>query len=330
VKKLHSALSKANEEKRRLVVPLLGFPGLQLTNSTIKLAQQNYGEHYKVLKEIADTFKPDAIFPLMDLSVEANAIGRYTLFPKEEFAKKDLDTIKNINIAYDTRLIGYVETIKLMREELPANILRGAYVTGPYTLAGLLLSADEAALATKVNTDYLHEICGIVTKIIQDYVSLLINAGAVIICILEPSAVMLGPQQFVEFSGNYVKSLCSEYKNTDVSFIYHICGNTNHIIKHMAQSGVDALSLDSPEAGIDLFEIMQNVKEDMIIIGNISPIGKMLFGTRSSVETEVKNLLNKMTGFPNFILSTGCDLPQETPLENIHAFMNTGRNYRMM
>ncbi len=81
-RKLFSALSKVNNENRRLVVPLLGFPGLKLTRSTIKVAQQNYGEHFNVIKAIADTFKPDTVFPLMDLSVEANALGRYTLFPK--------------------------------------------------------------------------------------------------------------------------------------------------------------------------------------------------------------------------------------------------------
>jgi uroporphyrinogen decarboxylase len=36
----------------RLVAPLLGFPGVELIGSNIKIAQQNYGEHYKVLKKL--------------------------------------------------------------------------------------------------------------------------------------------------------------------------------------------------------------------------------------------------------------------------------------
>ena len=73
------AVRKAYNEKRRLVVPLIGFPGLNITGCTIKLAQQNFGEHFKALKAIAETFKPDLIFPLMDLSVEANALEVYCL-----------------------------------------------------------------------------------------------------------------------------------------------------------------------------------------------------------------------------------------------------------
>ncbi len=79
---LLAAVDGALKENRPLVEPLVGFPGIILTGGTIKLAQQNFGEHYKVLKAISETSQPDAVFPLMDLSVEANALGRYQSFPK--------------------------------------------------------------------------------------------------------------------------------------------------------------------------------------------------------------------------------------------------------
>ena len=179
---LLESVRKAYNEKRRLVVPLMGFPGLNITESTIKLAQQNYGEHFKVIKALAEEFKPDAVFPLMDLSVEANALGRYTVFPKEEsavvvhdkFTVSDLNKIGKINIAHDTRLNGYLETVKLMSVGLHSSVTRGAYVTGPYTLAALLMGADKAAMATIMDPDDLHKICLVTTKKILDYVRLLI------------------------------------------------------------------------------------------------------------------------------------------------------------
>ena len=154
-KLLLEAVKQANIEKRRLVVPLVGFPGLNLTNSTIKLAQQNFGQQYKVVKALSELYSPDAIFPLMDLSVEANALGRYTLFPKEDsatvvkdhFSIEELNNISEINIAHDTRMLGYIETMKLMSIGLPSSVLRGAYVTGPYTLAALTMGAEEAAIS---------------------------------------------------------------------------------------------------------------------------------------------------------------------------------------
>ena len=328
---------KAQNENRRSVIPLIGFPGLNITGSTVKLAQQNYGEHFKVLKAIAKTYKPDGIFPLMDLSVEANALGRYTIFPEQESAKvirdvfdtENLNSAKEINIAFDTRLLGYVETLKLMRIGLPSNILRGAYVTGPYTLSALLMGADDAAMATVMDTEKLHIICQFMTEKILEYVRLLIASGAQMICILEPSAVMLGPEQFEQFSGKYVNQIVESCKFSSVSTIYHICGNTMHLVKKMAETGVDAISLDSPETGVDLPAVAKLISSDVMIIGNINPVGVIFNGNPEDVENDVLHLLKNMEPYSNFVLSTGCDLPQEVPKENIHAFMETGRKFKI-
>lgn len=329
-------IKQAASEKRRLVVPLVGFPGLNITNCTIKLAQQNFGEHFEVIRALVDRFKPDLIFPLMDLSVEANALGRYTLFPKEDsatvpkdsFKIEDLNRLQKTNITFDTRLLGYIETVKLMNIGLPSTVLKGAYVIGPYSLAALIMGADEAAMATIIDPDGLTALCQFTTEKIQEYVRLLISAGAQVICILEPSAVMLGPNQFEQFSSQFVYHILNSYKYTGIATVYHTCGNTMHLVEKMIKSGVDAVSLDSPEAGVDLPEVARRHSQDVAIVGNINPTGAMLKATPEIVATEVQTLLEAMNPFPNFILSTGCDLPQETPLENIQAFMNTGRKFK--
>lgn len=329
-------MSRAQHENCRLVVPLMGFPGLNITNCTIKLAQQNYGEHFRVMRAIAETYEPDMIFPLMDLSVEVNALGRYTIFPKAEsatvvkdqFSFDELTRGEQTNIAFDTRLLGYVETLKLMSIGLPSSMLKGAYVTGPYSLAALLMGTDDAAMATVLQPDDLHELCQFTTEKIQEYVRLLIAAGAQAICVLEPSAVMLGPDQFSAFSAKYVRHIIESCKYTGVATIYHTCGNTMHLVDKMVETGVDAVSLDSPDVGVDLPTVAQSVSPDVVIMGNICPTGTLINGTPAEVAAEVTDLLDRMADYPNFVLSTGCDLPQETPHENIMAFMQAGRQYR--
>jgi uroporphyrinogen decarboxylase len=250
----------------------------------------------------------------------------YTLFPRENPAavpkgKFDIEEIKElreINISFDTRVNGYVETMKLMSIGFSKRILKGAYVTGPYTLASLILGAMEAVIATKLQPENLHKLCDLTTEKILEYISLLISAGAEIICILEPSASMLGPKQFQEFSISYIKHIISSCKYSDVSIIYHGCGNTMHVIEDIATSGVDGMSLDSKEEGVNLKEAAQKAPENVV----------MMFGTKQDVQKEVMDIMENMKKYPNFILSTGCDLPQETPHENIEIFMRTGREYR--
>lgn len=333
--KLDILLDEAYRNNKRLVAPLIGFPGVNMVGTTIKIAQQNYGEHFKVIKEIAVEFNPDIIFPLMDLSVEANATGRYTIFPKndsatvpkDKFNLSEIEIMKKVDISKDARLLGYVETVRLMRKNLPQKMVIGAYVTGPYTLSALIMGADEAAMATIVEKEKLRKLLEFSLSVILKYIEMLISVGAELICILEPTAVMLGPEQFEKFSSNYIREIVKYCRENEVSTVYHTCGNTMHLIKKMEESGVNGLSLDSEEVGVNLQEVAKLVRSDTAIMGNISPVHTMLKGTPEEVEKEVFELMSKMNSCKNYILSTGCDLPQETPIENIHAFMNAGRRF---
>lgn len=40
----------------------------------------------------------------------------------------------------------------------------------------------------------------------------------------------------------------------------------------------------------------------------------------SQVAAQVAELLQRTAGYPNFVLSTGCDVPPGVPMENITAF----------
>lgn len=334
MKLLAELAEAAYKEGRRLVVPLLGFPGVQLTGTSIKLAQQNYQVHFKTLKALVATFSPDMIFPLMDLSVEANALGRLTHFPvsdsasvpRDRFHFEELDKLRDIDLSSDGRVHVYVETVKLMRIGLPGSVLRGAYVIGPYTLTSLIVGAEEAAVMAVEGAADLHRLSEFAAAKIQEYAKLLIAAGAEVVCVLEPSAVMLGPRQFEEFSGAYVAGIRRVCAVNGSRTIYHICGNSMHLIEKIAASGVDGISLDSSEVGVDLIAAVRRIPGHVVVLGNVNPVKTMLLGGPENVRRDVRTLLSEMRPFPNFILSTGCDLPQQTPLENIHAFMEEGRS----
>lgn len=323
-------------ENKRLVAPLLGFPGVKLAGSSIKLAQQNHREHFKVVDSLVDKFKPDIQFVLMDLSVEANALGLNTIFPpnesatvlkkNKEFNLDDLCLLRNIEFDSDGRLLSYVKTIELMKREFSSNVKVGAYVSGPYTLAGLIVGAQEAGLMAAREPDKLEKICIFTTECIVKYTRLLLSAGADAICVLEPSGVMLGPSHFRKFSSVNVKEIAEICHRENVDCIYHVCGNSMHLIEEMTESRIDGLSLDSKDNNVNLLEVANRVPKNVVIIGNMSPTKTIVYGSPGEVKKEVSDLLELMKEFPNYVLSTGCDLPFETPLENISAFMETGRN----
>jgi uroporphyrinogen decarboxylase len=324
-------------KNKRLVAPLLGFPGVKLAHSSIKLAQQNHREHFKVVNSLVDEFRPDIQFVLMDLSVEANALGLNTIFPpnesatvlkkNKEFSLDDLSLLRNIEFDSDGRLLSYVRTVELMKREFPSDVRVGAYVSGPYTLAGLIVGAQEAGLMAAREPEKLEKICIFTNECVIKYTKLLLSAGADAICVLEPSGVMLGPPHFRRFSALNVKEIGEICNRENVDCVYHVCGNSMHLIDEMVESGVDGLSLDSEDNNVNLLEVANSVPKNVVIIGNISPIKTIVYGSPEEVEKEVSDLLELLKEFPNYVLSTGCDLPLETPLENISSFIKTGRKH---
>jgi uroporphyrinogen decarboxylase len=210
---------------------------------------------------------------------------------------------------------------------LPDEVLVGGYIIGPVTLAGLLEGAEQAAMDSVIDPDKLETLCRFCTRIIQDYARALINAGADLLCILEPTAVILGPAQFEQFSAAYVRQIIESYKYAGVDTIYHICGNTMHLIEAMARSGVAAVSLDSPQTGVDLVKAARLAGPEVVVMGNINPTAVMKDGSADQVRKACRDLLEQMREIPNFILSTGCDLPPGVPLENMHAFMQAAREF---
>jgi len=321
---------------RVATAPLMGFPGVKLVGSTVKIAQQNCREHFKAIRFLYGAFEPDVIFPLMDLSVEANALGFYTLFPVDEtptvvasnFAIEQLNRLRDIDISFDARIAGYVETVRLMARQLPERVVKGAYVIGPFTLAGLMMGASNAAMALLMDPAGMHRLCDFTFGVVEKYSRLLMDAGADLICFLEPSAVFLGPEQFREFSAAHLVPLVAECTDRNVATLYHICGNSTHLVEQMVASGVTGLSLDSPETGIDIVKVLESVPSSVAVVGNTNPTSVMLYGSSEQVELDVAGLLEAAGRYPNFILGSGCDLPLETPRENIAAFMRAAAKYR--
>ncbi|MEA1926569.1 MAG: uroporphyrinogen decarboxylase family protein [Candidatus Auribacterota bacterium] len=321
--------------KERIVVPLVGFPGLSLTGSTVKVATQNARDHMAAMKAIVEEYSPDVVFQLMDLTLEANALGQFTVFPvrepssiptpEESFEVSGMKELEEIDVAADSRIQGFLTTMKLMAEELPKDVLRGSYITGPFTLAALILGAERAAMATIREKDTLHALCEFSVGIAEKYMKLQIAAGAQVLCILEPTGGMLSPKQFQEFSGNYIKMIIDRLQGSTANIVLHICGNTMHITEMMLATGVDALSLDSRSTGVDLSVVAEKTPEDIAVLGNISPTEIMLLADPDEVKSSVEELMDIMRNYPHFILSTGCDLPQALPLENLSAFMKAGR-----
>ncbi len=70
----------------------------------------------------------------------------------------------------------------------------------------------------------------------------------------------------------------------------------------------------------DMWQLLNTMPRDVIVMGNISPSSVFLCDSTDKMATDTQALLRKCLVFENFMISSGCDIPANTPLENIDKF----------
>jgi uroporphyrinogen decarboxylase len=307
------------------VVPLMGYPGVRLNGFSVREALSDAAAHMSTIEALAERFIPDAVFTLMDLTVEAEAAGIPVTMPEGEppsTSQHPVKSLASLNALKrpDPSRVGRMPLFSAVVSALKAklDIPVGAYVIGPFTLAGELAGAEHLATSTILDKAFVEGLLSFTAVVIKDYAFALCEAGADIVVILEPTPVILSPASFERYSLPYLCEIAELIRGSGASPVLHICGDSTHLIPGMIWTGVEGLSLDSP---VDMAAVAEAVPPDLLLIGNIAPVEVMLEKDPETVRAGVEALLSSMRVWDNFILSSGCDLPLDTPYENIEALV---------
>lgn len=59
--------------------------------------------------------------------------------------------------------------------------------------------------------------------------------------------------------------------------------------------------------------MMTHIPADTLAMGNVDPAGEFRNGTPESIREATLNVMNACCKYPNFVISSGCDIP---PLSN--------------
>lgn len=312
-----------NDVGRVPAVPLAGFPGIQLTQTSVRENLFDPGTQIKSLLALYEKVTPDALFTMMDLTVEAEFLGcTLTITDDDPPAVADpvLKDDQFSDAFFDDKTVGgrmplFAEVVSELKHALDVPVC--AYVIGPLTLAGEIMDLVHVMKATRKNPDQLHRVLAKCTEVIIHYAMLLENAGADLICVLEPSAMMISAVQFPEFSGRYCQKIFAE--GISGIRVLHICGDTNHLVLEMEKTGADGLSLDKQ---VVLPQVYDTLKKDTVLIGNIDPVSVLTLSDADAVKAASLELVQAMQGKDHFVLSSGCDIPPLAPIDNIRALVS--------
>ena len=146
------------------------------------------------------------------------------------------------------------------------------------------------------------------------------------VVIAEPAAGLISGDDCSAYSSAFVKRIIEEVQDETFMIVLHNCGNTGHCTSAMVETGAAALHFGNR---IDMLAVLQECPEDVLVMGNIDPVGCMKMSTPEGVYFATNQLLNKTSGYHNFVLSTGCDVPPHVSLDNINAFYRALQDYNL-
>jgi uroporphyrinogen decarboxylase len=152
----------------------------------------------------------------------------------------------------------------------------------------------------------------------------MVEAGADVVFIGEPvaSGDLISQSMFEEFVLPISKEMIARTKEFCPHVIFHICGNTSVRIPSLVDSGISGFSVDS----IDMVEACANAQQQFAMMGNLNPAGIVFGLDADGVYQKAVELCESLQGKKGFLLAPGCDLPPDTPLENIQAIARAAKS----
>ncbi|MBO4367973.1 MAG: uroporphyrinogen decarboxylase family protein [Clostridia bacterium] len=331
--KLKQVLGECCIASKRKAIPILGFAAAKekgyLLGELVKSSEKQAG----LYEFIASETETAAVTALHDMSVEAEAFGCEAVITEYEAPGvagcivSDGETAEKLEIpsAGAGRTDAVIEALRLYKERgMDKPVI--ANMTGPFSLTGFLMDVNEILYTLYDEPETVHLVLSKAVSFLKEYGVSLKQAGADGLLVAEPLTGVLSPNLAAEFSMPYVKELIDALQDEDFPVIYHNCGSSaGAMLPEIYSQGAAAYHFGN---ATDLGAAIESAPEGCYIMGNIDPVSGFQNGTPESIYGSTKELILKCCHYPEFIASSGCDVPVSTSMENIRAFFQAVRDSR--
>lgn len=325
-------LQQTLEAGKKQPLPILSFPCVSLLGITVSELIADSYRQAEGMRLVAERVNAAAAVSLMDLSVEAECFGATIRVSDSEVPTvtgrliNDMEEAEALQIPKvgSARSGLYIDAIRKAVQLITDRPVFAGMI-GPFSLAARLFDVSEIMIDCYDDPDMVHTVLEKCTAFLIDYAKAYKEAGAHGIMLAEPVSGLLSPALEAEFSAPYVKKIVDALQDDHFLLIYHNCGdNTVSMISSILSTGSAAYHFGN---AIDMKTMMEKVPADTVVMGNVDPAGVLRMGTKETVREETLRVMNDCCCYPNFVISSGCDIPPLTPWENIEAFFEAVDEY---
>lgn len=306
----------------------LGFSMLDIMNN----AEKYVFSQFYCMRE----YGYDYVRDLAGVHLESEAMGTsLKITPHgapsvDKYAVKTNDDVKKLRIPdpyKDGRLPLNVKIVAQLKSLCKGTTPVMCYVQAPLRNAAMLKGTDHVLRDMLKRPHELHELMEITTTCQITYANALINSGADIINISDPtsSGDMISRKQWEIFAYPYTLQLVKAVKDRGVKIIMHVCGDNSDRLDSFVSLGIDGISVDQK---VDLAYARKVVGERFCLMGNVAPDNLLLSNTED-IKIEAEECIAKAGKDGSFILSSGCQMSPDTPLDSMRSLVAAAKEFRL-
>lgn len=274
-----------------------------------------------------DIIGVDAAIIFSDILVIPEAMGMYLemnegkgpVFPNPVRTESDAKKLKEIDPYKDLKFV--LDAVSLTKKELKGRVPLIGFAGSPWTLLTYMVEGKGSKNFSEIkklvynNPKLAHSVLDKLAKAVSAYLSAKIESGANAVQIFDTWGGILSPDDFREFSLQYIVKVVSELKKKDEPVIVFAKG-VHYCLEELANSGVDAIGLDWT---MELCNVRKQIGDKIALQGNLDPT--VLYAPKDRIREEAVKVLNSFGKGSGHIFNLGHGILPDVDPENAKALV---------
>lgn len=219
------------------------------------------------------------------------------------------------------RMFERVQAAALFRQRIGGQRLIEGWIEGPCAEAADLRGINRLMLDFYDDPDFVRDLLDFVLEMEVAFARAQVEAGVDLVGIGDAAASLVGPQIYEKFVWPYEKRMIDRLHALGTRVRLHICGNISRILEPIGRLGCEMVDLDYM---VSVAEARQAMGPQQVLLGNLDPVRALRDGTPESVRSAVAEC-HRQAG-PRYIVGAGCEVPRDTPAENVRAMTEYARS----
>ncbi|MDR3567830.1 MAG: uroporphyrinogen decarboxylase family protein [Syntrophobacteraceae bacterium] len=280
--------------------------------------------------EALERYGYDAVFALMDATVETEAMGsvldyRTNSYPTVKSyaleSERGTDDLILPDPKRDGRMPEILKAAQILREKVKDSTLVVGCVLGPLTLVVQLLGAESALYLAIDDPEKFASLLDLAADAVIGFGEAQMVAGTHLPMVFDPSASedFVPHQFFREMEAPRLKRVFEAFRKAGACGNWlHIAGPVEHILPLYGEIGVNIANFDYCVAPVRAREALPQ----LCLEGNIKSLD-FVDSSPGAIAAQSGQLMDFFEDRGGFILSSGCEIPPESRPENVVAMVSS-------